>query len=69
MHDGEIGTDPSQDTAKIAVIERHHHTGTHAVGFVSGLGLLQGAVASTVGHDSHNLMVAGVDEQAMAADR
>ena len=67
VHDGEIGTDPSQDTAKIAVIERHHHTGTHAVGFVSGLGLLQGAVASTVGHDSHNLMVAGLDEQAMAA--
>ena len=67
VHDGEIGTDPSQDTAKIAVIERHHHTGTHAVGFVSGLGLLHGAVASTVGHDSHNLMVAGVDEQAMAA--
>ena len=64
VRDGEIGTDPSQDTAKIAVIERHHYTGSHAVGFVSGLGLLQGAVASTVGHDSHNLMVAGVDETA-----
>lgn len=64
--DGAIQTDLTQDVVKIAVIERHHNTGMHAVGFVSGLGMQQGAVASTVGHDSHNLIVAGVDENAMA---
>ncbi len=64
---GAILPDPAQDVVKIAVIERHHNTGLRAVGFVSGLGITRGAVASTVGHDSHNLMVAGVDEDAMAA--
>ena len=64
-HGGEVQSDPAQDVVKIAVIERHHNTGLHAVGFVSGLGIRRGAVASTVGHDSHNLMVAGVDERAM----
>ena len=64
---GEICADPARDTVKIAVLERHHATGTHAVGFVSGLGLQRGAVASTVGHDSHNLIVAGVESDAMAA--
>ncbi len=67
VREGEIQADLTQDTVKIAVIERHHATGLHAVGFVSGLGIRQGAVASTVGHDSHNLIVAGADEHAMAA--
>ena len=67
VRDGAIQVDLAQDVIKIAVIERHHNTGLHAVGFVSGLGLRRGAVASTVGHDSHNLIVAGVDEHAMAA--
>lgn len=61
-----IHADATQDVIAIAVIERHHNTGLRAVGLVSGLGMRQGAVASTVGHDSHNLIVAGVDEQAMA---
>ena len=64
---GAVQADPAQDAAKIAVIERHHNTGLRAVGFVSGLGIERGAVASTVGHDSHNLMVVGADERAMAA--
>ena len=64
---GTIHADATQDVITIAVIERHHNTGLRAVGFVNGLGMRQGAVASTVGHDSHNLIVAGVDEQAMAA--
>jgi adenine deaminase len=64
--DGEILRDHSQDVVKIAVIERHQRTGLSAVGFVSGLGMCRGAVASTVGHDSHNLLVAGPDEHAMA---
>ena len=67
VREGEIQADLAQDTVKIAVIERHHATGLRAVGFVSGLGIEQGAVAATVGHDSHNLIVAGVDEQDMAA--
>ena len=66
VEDGAIQADTSQDAIKIAVLERHHNTGLRSVGFVSGLGMQRGAVASTVGHDSHNLIVAGVDEQAMA---
>lgn len=66
VSDGEIKADLARDVIKIAVIERHHNTGKQAVGFVSGLGMERGAVASTVGHDSHNLIVAGFDEHAMA---
>lgn len=67
VHNGAIQADLTQDIIKIAVVERHHNTGLRAVGFVSGLGMQRGAVASTVGHDSHNLIVAGVEEHAMAA--
>ncbi len=63
---GELKADPKNDLAKIAVIERHHATGKFSVGLVKGLGIRKGAVACTVGHDSHNLMVAGVDDQALA---
>lgn len=51
--------DPATDVARLAVVERHHATGRVGLGFVSGLGLRTGAVASTVGHDAHNVMVAG----------
>jgi adenine deaminase len=50
------------DVAKIAVFERHTGSGNVAAGFIKGLGLKDGAVASTVGHDSHNLVAAGVDD-------
>ncbi|MCD6359692.1 MAG: adenine deaminase, partial [Armatimonadetes bacterium] len=53
------------DVATLAVIERHHATGSGAVGLVSGLGLREGALASTVAHDSHNLVVAGRSPEAM----
>lgn len=53
--------------AKIAVIERHHSTGRFSVGFVRGLDIQKGAVASTVSHDSHNLVVVGADDGHMAA--
>ncbi len=66
VENGAIQVDTLQDVVKIAVLERHHNTGLRSVGFVSGLGMQRGAVASTVGHDSHNLIVAGVDEQSMA---
>lgn len=63
---GELKAAPDGDMAKVAVIERHKATGRRAVGLVRGLGLRCGAVASTVAHDSHNIIVAGVDDGAMA---
>jgi adenine deaminase len=64
--DGRLQADPERDVAKIAVIERHGRGGGMGVGFVKGLGLRQGAIASTVSHDSHNLIVAGLDDRSMA---
>lgn len=52
---------PEQDIIKIAVIERHMATGNVGKGFVQGLGLRRGAIASTIAHDHHNLIVAGAD--------
>lgn len=63
---GELRAAPDRDVAKVAVIERHKGTGRFALGLVRGLGLKRGAVASTVAHDSHNIIVAGVDDGAMA---
>ncbi|MEA4857865.1 MAG: adenine deaminase [Solidesulfovibrio sp.] len=57
--------DPERDIAKLAVIERHKATGNMGLGFVSGLGLKRGAVAGTVAHDAHNLIVAGVNDADM----
>lgn len=62
----ELKSDPEKDIVKIAVIERHKGTGSYSLGFVQGLGIRAGAIASTVAHDSHNLIVAGVDEESMA---
>lgn len=52
---------------KIAVVERHHATGMIGVGLISGYGLTHGAVATTVAHDSHNLIVVGDNDADMAA--
>ena len=54
--------DAQRDLAKLAVIERHHRTGNIGLGFVQGLGLERGAIASSVAHDSHNLVVAGMND-------
>ncbi len=62
---GRLVADPSRDLARLAVVERHHASGRIGHGLVTGLELRQGALASTVAHDSHNLMVAGVDDQSM----
>ncbi len=62
----EIMADSQQDIAKIGVFERHHGSGSHAIGFVRGLGIRRGAIASTIAHDSHNIIVAGVDDRSMA---
>ena len=62
----QTGVDLARDIIKVAVIERHGVNGNHANGFVQGFGLKKGAIASTVGHDSHNICVVGVSEEDMA---
>jgi adenine deaminase len=57
--------DPENDLVKLAVVERHKATGNIGLGFVRGLGLVKGALASTVAHDSHNLIIAGTNDQDM----
>jgi adenine deaminase len=59
--------DAGRDVLKMAVIERHHATGNVGLGFVKGMGLRRGALASTVAHDSHNLIVVGTNDADMAA--
>ena len=54
------------DLAKIAVVERHLATGRIGVGFLAGSGLQRGALASTVAHDAHNLVVVGMSDRDMA---
>jgi adenine deaminase len=58
--------EPSDELAKIAVVERHLGTGRIGRGFVRGSGLQRGALASTVAHDAHNIIVIGIDEEDMA---
>lgn len=60
------GVDSERDILKLAVVERHMHTGHIGLGFISGLGLKRGAIASSISHDSHNLIVAGTNEADMA---
>jgi adenine deaminase len=62
---GEAVADVERDILKLAVIERHLGTGNVGLGFVRGLGLERGALAGSVGHDAHNLIVAGCDDQSM----
>ena len=65
VEDGEAVADPASDVLKMAVIERHRATGRIGLGFVRGIGLEQGALASTVAHDHHNLVVIGADDRSM----
>jgi adenine deaminase len=69
--DGDKRPDPERDLVKIAVIERHGKNGNIATGFVKGYGIKRGAIASTVCHDHHNIIVVGVDydDMALAANR
>ena len=64
---GRIVTDSDRDILKLAVVERHHGSGRIGVGLVSGFGLKRGALASSYAHDSHNVIVVGVDEGDMLA--
>jgi len=62
---GRVVSDPSSDIVKIAVVERHHASGNVGLGLVKGFGLKRGAFASSVAHDSHNIIVVGVDDADM----
>ncbi|HNW84392.1 MAG TPA: adenine deaminase [Candidatus Cryosericum sp.] len=61
--DGLVQSDPANDVLKIAVFERHHATGRVGVAFVSGFAMKQGAMASSVAHDSHNIVACGVSDR------
>lgn len=68
---GDKRPDPARDLVRVAVIERHGRNGNIATGFVRGFGMQVGAMAATVCHDHHNIVVVGVDyaDMAIAANR
>ncbi len=66
VKDGYVESDTKQDVLKAFVFERHHNTGKHGVGFVKGFKIQNGAMASTVAHDAHNLLVVGTNDEDMA---
>ncbi len=60
-----VVADPERDLLKLVVIERHHASGSVGLGLVKGLGLRRGALASSVAHDAHNLVIAGASDSDM----
>ena len=60
------GIDIDRDVLKLAVIERHKNTGHRGIGYIKGIGLKRGAIAASVSHDSHNLIVIGTNDEDMA---
>lgn len=62
VRDGGCVSDTDRDILKLFVIERHTGSGSIGKGFISGLGLKRGALGSTISHDSHNMIIAGVDD-------
>ena len=66
VKDGKVQCDVSKDVLKAAVFERHHETGKVGYGFVKGFGIKGGAMAATVAHDAHNLLVVGTNDEDMA---
>jgi adenine deaminase len=67
VHDGLLLPDLSADLLKIAVVNRYRPDMAPSVGFVRGFGLRRGALASSVAHDSHNIVAVGTDDEALAA--
>ena len=65
VRDAELTADPARGIAKLAVIERHRGTGNIGLGFLKGFGSMEGALASTIAHDHHNLIVVGSDDESM----
>ena len=66
VKDGLLESDTEQDVLKTFVFERHNNTGKHGIGFVKGFNIQCGAMASTVAHDAHNLLVIGTNDEDMA---
>jgi adenine deaminase len=64
---GEVVADPGRDVAKLVVVERHTRSGRIGRGLVRGFGLTQGALASSVAHDSHNIVAVGVHDADLLA--
>ena len=64
--DGLVRPDPQRDILKLAVIERYSGEARTGLGLVQGFGLQQGAIATSVAHDSHNIIVVGADDESMA---
>ena len=62
---GEFVRNPEEDIVKVAVVERHQGTGNVACGFLKGYGIKAGAVALSIAHDSHNIIVVGVSDEEM----
>ena len=62
---GEAVSDPERDILKMVVIERHHASGKIGKAFIKGFGLQRGALAGSVAHDHHNLVVIGADDASM----
>ncbi len=60
--DGQLAPDVSRDLLKLVVVERHHASGRVGLALVKGFGLKKGAIASTVAHDAHNLVIAGTND-------
>lgn len=58
--------DPAHDLLKIAVIERHHNTGHIGLAYIRGYGLTKGAVATSIAHDSHNIIAVGASDEDIA---
>jgi len=67
IKNGEVLPDVDGDILKICVVERHHGSGRIGKGFVHGFGLSEGALASTVAHDSHNIVAVGVNDDAICS--
>jgi len=61
----QVVADPARDILKIAVIERHRASGGIGKGFIKGFGLKRGAIAGSVAHDHHNIVVIGADDESM----
>lgn len=63
--DGDFVYNPDQDIAKVAVVERYQNTGNVALGLLRGYGIKKGAIAVSIAHDSHNIIVVGVNDDDM----
>lgn len=65
LKNGYFVNDTAQDISKMIVVERHHQLGTFGLGLVHGFKITNGAIATTIAHDSHNIVAVGSDDQAI----